>query len=219
MGRPGSSWFGEIFSHFFKPSQLDGPGKVWSSNDAERAFYKGAMNSKEARRKVRVAFRNQSKLPLILSWVAENGKPHHFYSLNPAEVLEGPVTSLDHVENTNLGHAFCIAHVGSEEERIRKDKILDPKYVVGGYRPDFIGQDIKEDDKDYIHLVTISQKPAKKLICCSPSGGNNLRGSHQEEEVGNDFDDLCWIVEAKESCIDDKQINTCVKKVDQKKGF
>lgn len=164
------------------------------------------MNSKEAGRKVRVAFRNKSKLPLILSWVAENGKPHHFYSLKPAEVLEGPVTSLDHVENTSLGHAFCIAFCGEAEEEVCKGvDTIDKKYIVGGYRPDFVRDGITEVDGEYVHLVTVCQKTTKR-ICCSPKG--NLRGS---QEIGNNFDDLCWLVEANESCIDDKQINTADK--------
>jgi hypothetical protein len=209
MAPSGKSWFQDILTPFLKPpSDPSTPGTVWASHQAEQAFARGAMRSQAAGRKVRVAFRNQSKLPLILSWVAENGSIHHFYSLRPAEILEGPVTSLDHIENTNLGHSFCIAHCGSQEASIRESKQLDPKYVVGGYRPDHVFQkDVAEDDKKYIHLVTISQQPAKKLICCKPNG--NLRGSPSaQEEVGNDFDDLCWVVSAKESCVDDKQIDT-----------
>ena len=87
MAPSGNSWFQDILSPFWKPSPPEGtPGTVWSGKDAERGFAKGAMKSQEAGRKVRVAFRNTSKVPLILSWVAENGQPHHFYTLRPAQV-------------------------------------------------------------------------------------------------------------------------------------
>lgn len=216
MVNPGGGWFDQLLAPFHSfinhnnnQQQPHGsPGTIWSGSAASRGFAKGAMKSLSAGQKVRVAFRNQSKLPLILSWVAENGEPHHFYCLKPAEIVEGPVTALDHVENTHTGHAFCIAHAGEEEEaKIRNDKSrLEPRFVVGGYRPDFVA---KEDNKNYVHLVTICQKPSKnKFKCCTPPTNHHLRGSSEQEEVGNDFDDLCWIVQAKEAQIDDKQINT-----------
>lgn len=222
MAPTGNSWFREILSPFLKPSSPseDTLGTIWSGKEAEKGFAGGAkseMRSKTGGKNVRVAFRNQSKLPLILCWVAENGKPRHFYPLKPAEILEGPVTSLDNIQNTYLGHTCCIAHCGEQEKTVRETKVLNPKYVVGGYRPDAILKEgVEEGDRKYIQLVTISQQPAKKLFhCCAPpSQPKNLRGSTdtdteiETEEVGNEFADLCWVVEATESCMDDKQIDT-----------
>ena len=219
MGKPfgsgPSTWFKEVLAPLIKssPSSQDGPGTVWSSKEAERAFANGSLNSKAAGCKVRVGFRNNSKLPLLLSWVAENGKCHHFYTLKPAQILEGPVTALDHVENTNLGHSFCIAYAGEEEDRVRTEGVLDPKFVVGGYRPVSIqGSDENEGSSQYAHLVTISQEAVKRWVCCSPST-QHLRGSSfddkfSQEEVGNNFFDLRWVVHARESVVDDKQIKS-----------
>lgn len=217
MGKPFGSgpagWFQQVFAPLIKSSPFgqhhenSGPGTVWSAGSAERAFVKNEMRSKEGGKKLRVGFRNNSKLPLLLSWVAENGKCHHFYTLKPAQVLEGPVTARDHIEHTNLGHSFCVAYVGDDEDRVRKEGVLDAKHIIGGYRPDVIGAD---DEKSYAHLVTISQEPVeqKNWMCCSPSKQHYLRGT---EEVGNEFDDLRWVVRATESGVDDKQIQTDTK--------
>ena len=220
MGKPFGSgpagWFQQVFAPLIKASPFGqqhenaGPGTVWSAENAERAFAKNEMRSKEGGKKLRVGFRNNSKLPLLLSWVAENGKCHHFYTLKPAQVLEGPVTARDHIEHTNLGHSFCVAYVGDDEDRVRKEGVLDAKHIIGGYRPDCIGTDDENYEKSYAHLVTISQEPVeqKKWMCCSPSKQQYLRG---KEEVGNEFDDLRWVVRATDSGVDDKQIQTNTK--------
>lgn len=204
------SWFKDIFAPLVKPQteSRSNLGKIWTSQDAERAFARGEMKSREAGSKLRVAFRNKSKIPLLLSWVAENGKCHHFYSLPPAEIIEGPVTALDHIENTNVGHSFCIACVGSKEEevKIRGNRELDPRFVIGGYRPDKVGI-AENNDVQTVQLVTISQRSFKRFRCCPPSS-SSLRGRQEE---GNDFDDLCWSVEAQESEIDSTQIDTRTK--------
>ncbi|CAB9502100.1 expressed unknown protein [Seminavis robusta] len=210
-----SSWWKNLLSPLFgdnSKSSDNAPGKVWSADAAGTAFSRGDMISKEGGAAVRVAFRNQSKLPLILSWISENGQCHHFYSLKPSQMLmEAPVTALDHVENTCVGHSFCIAHVGADEERVKKDKKLEPRFVVGGYRPTR-AIEVNEDNRDqYVHLVTISrQTPTKEVMCCG-SGGPFLRNNKQQVvPVSNDDDDdnLCWVVTAIESKVDDNQINT-----------
>jgi hypothetical protein len=214
-----SSWIRNIFSVATKPQQQGPPlGTVWSSQDAERAFARGEMKSRDGGKPLRVAFRNKSTIPLLLSWVAENGKCHHFYSLKPAEIIEGPVTALDHIETTKAGHSFCIACAGgpAEEDEIRSNGAFDPSLVIGGYRPENPPPaESKKKDNTSVQLVTISQRPVKKFKCCSPpttgtSGTTgNLRGS--SEEKGNSFDDLCWVVHVQWSEIDSKQINTCDK--------
>jgi hypothetical protein len=174
------------------------------------------MSSKDAGgAPLRVAFRNKSRLPLILSWVDGNGKCHHFYTLKPAEILEGPVTALEHTENTFVGDSFCIAHVGDkrEEEKIRESKNIDPRYVVGGYRPLVVpqggeGNEERNGKSKNVQLVSISQQPVKKFLCCAPAR-HHLGGSKTED--GNDFDDLGWVVEAEESTIDERQLDTSKK--------
>jgi hypothetical protein len=219
-GNPSSSWWKGLVAIFLKDntSLLAGsavPGKVWSSHDAARAFVRGDMNSQAAGPDVRVAFRNLSNLPLIVTWVGEDGSCHHFYSLEPSKLmvnndeLPAPVTVLDHVENTCVGHAFCIAYAGDDDDKVRNSKKLEGIHVIGGYRPTLHG---KEDDDEYVHLVTISQRPAKKeVICCNWKGINRL--GHEYKSVGNNVDDdsLCWVVQAHESCVDGTQINTCDK--------
>ena len=209
-----SSWLKDIFAPLIRPSKgaAANLGTIWQSENAERAFARGEMKSREAGKPLRVAFRNKSTIPLILSWVSEKNQCHHFYSLKPAEIIEGPVTALDHIENTNVGHSFCIACAGGkeEEEEIRKKGDLDPMFVVGGYRPEK-PTNKKKDGNDVVQLVTISQRPVKRFRCCVPASPK-LRGSQQQQEdKGNAFDDLCWVVEVEESEIDSTQINTCDK--------
>jgi len=208
------SWLGDFVRNL--TGDKNGPGQAWSSYDAKRAFARGQINSrKESGKSVRVGFRNNSNLPLLLVWVADNGTCHHFYTLKPAQIMEGPVNALDHIENTCLGDAFCIAQCPSDQEmnRMKKDQTLDPKYVVGGYRPDALATDDDQENKKYTHLVTISQQPTKNYICCKPPS-HNLRGSTDNDN--NDSDDLCWVVQASHSQVDDKQINTCETKTYEK---
>jgi hypothetical protein len=224
----GGGWLEDLLSLMKRPrdgTSSKAIGDVWSSTSAEKAFSKGEMSSKDAGgAPLRVAFRNKSRLPLILSWVDRKGKCHHFYTLKPAEILEGPVTALEHTENTFVGDSFCIAHVGDkkEEEKVRESKNIDPRCIIGGYRPLVVPKDRPlvvpegsgEDNKErngkskHVHLVSISQQPAKKLVCCAPAG-HHLRGSTMES--GNDFDDLCWVVQAEESTIDETQLDTSKK--------
>jgi hypothetical protein len=220
LGGSPSSWWKGLVAIFLKDSSLpatsSGPvvaGQVWSAHDAARAYTRGDLNSREAGQAVRVAFRNQSNLPLIVCWVGEDGSCHHYYSLQPSKLTlaneNAPVTVLDHVENTNVGHSFCIAYAGEDDEKVRNNEKLEAVHVIGGYRPTRHG---KEDDEEYVHLVTISQQPAKKeVFCCDFRGANRLR--HEYKAVGNNLDDdsLCWVVQAHESCVDITQINTCDK--------
>ena len=237
------TWFREILAPLLKNDKGNNnksnnnksnnnkvPGTVWYSKQAERAFARGDMNSKQqAGKSLRVGFRNASTHSLLLTWVAENGTCHHFYTLKPSEIIDGPVTALDHIESTNLGHTFCIAFAGDEEDRVRREKVLEPRFVVGGYRPDAIfgGDDKDGSKKGYAHLVTISQEPVKNRACCLPppchyhlrrgiTNDNNNNNNNNNKEIGNNFDDLCWVVRAKELFVDDKQIKTTETKVYKK---
>jgi hypothetical protein len=151
---------------------------------------------------------NQSNLPLIVCGVGEDGTCHHYYSLQPSKLSNenknknAPVTVLDHVENTNVGRSFCIAYAGEDDEKVRNNGILEAMHVIVGYRATRHG---KEDDNEYVRLVTISQQPVKKeVFCCNFRGANRLRHEYKALAVSNNLgdDSLCLEVQAHESCVD-----------------
>jgi len=110
---------------------------------------------------VRVAFRNATPLPLLLCWVNERGVPHHYYQIPPSPNINGPISTFDHIEHSNVGHAFCLALCGDDDDDTIKNKDGKLESVLGGYRPTTIGSDGHEN---CIHLVTIS--PGKTTDCC-----------------------------------------------------
>ena len=71
-------------------------GDVWNSEDASIAFLNGRMNSIDKTTIaedwaqsacLRVAFRNKSCHPLLLSWVDQKGGCHHFYTLKVRQTI------------------------------------------------------------------------------------------------------------------------------------
>lgn len=203
---------------------------IWSAQDAEIAFQNGQMNSLNPKEKapLRVAFRNQSNSPLMLSWLDPKGKCHHFYTLNPCpeSLRGGPATSVDHIENTFLGDSFCIVYVKDEnqEEKIRNTKIIDPQNIIGGYRPRRLPDDIKEErngKNKNVHLVTISQqtilRPKEKDDCCFAPlpfiGGKSgrLNAFFGDDDENYVMTKSCWLVQTKETIIDENQIDTSQK--------
>lgn len=147
-------------------------GDIWTSENAEHC------RSSENGDSVRVCFRNRCDYPLILCWVNSEGQPHHFYRLEPSAV-NGKVQDGEHVETTQVGHAFLLAHC--EPERIydvQKSKSLQETMLVGGYRPKRVMNGDGDDDDDEeetvlphcIHVVEIL--PVRRVEC----GGRLLRG-------------------------------------------
>eukprot|EP00978_Attheya_sp_CCMP212_P011767 scaffold29255_cov37-Attheya_sp.AAC.2 len=107
-------------------------GKTWSSESAPAAFRRGDLRSSNgSEKRLRVAFRNTSHVPLVLCWVSATGTAHHFYHLLPQTTTTTPcmVTSEEHVETSQLGHAFLFARESSvtvpEEEQASSRKGLD----------------------------------------------------------------------------------------------
>lgn len=159
MTKDGSAWTQPLTS-FFKSLWEPTLGKVWDSSTADDDFRKGNLCSKGNGKAVRVAFRNATPLPLILCWVNEQGIPHHYYQLPPSpnNNLYGPISSLDHVERTNVGHAFCLALCDDgDDTTVNKDGNLEN--VIAGYRPSIV-----DSNDELVHLVTIS--PGKSSDCC-----------------------------------------------------
>lgn len=161
------------FGSFFKGRRS--LGKVWDSSNANQAFEKGRLRSTKSGGSVRLAFRNCTPLPLILCWLNEGGVPHHYYTLPPSPKLEGPISSLDHIESSFVGHAFCMAlceDVKTAEPEGRLDRVL------GGYRPRTSIRS-KGSGERCIHLVTIS--PGDATRCCSAA--NDFDVNVQLEEL------------------------------------
>jgi hypothetical protein len=161
------------FGSFFKTQRS--LGKVWDSSNANRAFEKGRLRSTKSGGSVRLAFRNCTPLPLILCWLNEGGVPHHYYTLPPSPKLEGgPISSLDHIESSHVGHAFCMAlcdDVETAESAGRLDRVL------GGYRPSIIVNS-KDSGERCIHLVTISPGDANR--CFSATNDFDVKVELQE---------------------------------------
>ena len=105
---------------------VPGPlGDVWGSADGPSAFAGRTLRSVDPPDSggpgaVRVAFRNNTPVPLTLCWVGTDGGPHHFYCLKPRGVGDGGggrgrsgaavmVEEGDHIETTAVGHAFVLS--------------------------------------------------------------------------------------------------------------
>lgn len=173
MVKDGSSWATPLASFWNALWSKGKLGDVWDSTDAQASFEKGDLSSKGGGSSVRVAFRNCTPLPLVLCWLNEHGVPHHYYKL-PVRLpinLDGPITSLDHIETSATGHAFCLALCDNVEEA-KKEGTLDG--VIGGYRPNFASC----EDGPGIHLVTV--RPGKETTCCSPGKDYSLTVSMGE---------------------------------------
>lgn len=120
---------------------------------------------------VRVCFRNHSLEPLFLCWMDAKGNPHHFYQLKPTRTQKNTeVTSRDHIEQTRIGHVFCIARPKQKGNFERKE-IGD---IVAAYQP----------NDGLVHLVTIEYHPdnnsndnimEQQQNCCRPKR-RKLRG-------------------------------------------
>ena len=107
---------------FFLQNVVPQPlGEIWENGEATDAFDHGTLRSRGGGKRLRVAFRNLSSVPVLLCWISEGGDLRHFYKLSPysghqtyllnaATIVEG-----DHVETTFGGHAFCIADVPEDE--------------------------------------------------------------------------------------------------------
>jgi hypothetical protein len=111
---------------------------------------------------VKICFRNLGTEDLVVCWVDEKGRPHHFYALEPTSVLPGTdVTSDDAIEHSHAGHAFVVASASSQRdtESIRKSKRLAGANLVGGVRP--------KDGADFV-LVEIHPRPEPNVGggCC-----------------------------------------------------
>lgn len=126
----------------------------------------------------RVCFRNLTDETLILCWINEDGRPHHFYALTPHRTFlrrnalwcgssldDIQVGVHDHIETTRYGHTFSVAIANDDDvETMRKQKSLSHATMVGSYRPEKRPElvnakeqrnnDIDEDDFK-IHLVEI----------------------------------------------------------------
>jgi len=198
-------------------------GDIWQGADASEAFKDGAMSSRAATQSLRIAFRNLSSVPLLLCWVSENGKLHHYYQLDPTsldddvafeEISASTVISDgDHIEHTRGGHSFCLAYLqddGERQEARRLQELSDLSAIIGGYRP-------YGNDSDQLHLVTIG-KGIVDNPCCGPP---RLRGRrHKVTFVRDDCDgedshysnsDLEWIVTARVATVDKTPYDTTTK--------
>jgi hypothetical protein len=188
-------------------------GNVWQGEEASHAFRKGPLRSQRAGPSIRVAFRNTSPLPLLLCWVSEKGELHGFHKLPPASdfLFGNQVTVGDHVQNSYEGHAFCIARAPEEEEyETEKIKSLKEGSIIGGYRT---GQLPESSQSDRMHLVTISQRVKREVICCRPGGG--LRGLLKRKLKAHDDDDdddndilEDWLVDVREAEFDKSPFDT-----------
>lgn len=128
------------------------PGTVWQGDSDEiRTTHDGDF--------VRVCFRNHADEPLLLCWVDAEGRPHHFYRLDPSPNYGG-IVSKDHVEKTKVGHAFLLA-TADDIELVQNQKSLNEATILGGYRA------TQSNDKE-LHLVTVHSNPRREVLCCSP---------------------------------------------------
>jgi len=118
---------------------------------------------------VRICFRNLSSSDrLLLCWMDEEGKPHHFYQMRQKKT-RGKIVKEDHVETSSTGHSFLIVQ-SPDPVATKKNKNLKDCVTVGAYRADKT-----TDKRTRIHLVTVEDAPS---CCHSPF---MLRGSSNEE--------------------------------------
>lgn len=160
-----------------RPSPL---GDVWTYRDPMTNIKSCAEDNVE---QLNLCFRNRCHYPLILCWVNDQGKPHHFYRLEPSAET-GQITSNDRTEQTHLGHAFLLAYCPEGEiEQRKKQKTLEGTTLVGGYRPRNLTPFGGKDDQHTVHIVEILPG-RERLVCCGGSN-SNLRGA----KVKNDQED------------------------------
>ena len=193
-------------------------GSVWEGEAAAAAYRGGSLRSSAGGDDVKVAFRNLSSTTLILCWIAEDGGLRKFYELSPSRSrATDPIGDDDHVETTCGGHAFCLLSVPEDEfdDTLTSKTVKDVSAIIGGYRPVDDGED-EEGDEDQedsdedsddletpVHLVTISQRPGKELMCCLPLGGGLRRRKRKINEYDDDDRDPdSWIVKVRKAKID-----------------
>lgn len=134
-------------------------GEVWENENAESAFRTKQLKSTHGGDSLRVVFRNCTPLPLVLCWISEQGLPHHFYTLEPFRGLpEDPISKLDHLENSCVGHAFVVGYC-EDVENAKASKKIDS--ILGGYRPKNC-----ERDNTELHFVTVMPAVPKLRTCC-----------------------------------------------------
>jgi hypothetical protein len=112
---------------------------------------------------VKVAFRNLGDDPLVLCWVDHDGKPHHFYRLDPSLVPEGSDMCVDdRIEYSHVGHAFVVAAPASNSvtiKALKKQKHLNKNaIVIGGVRGKKKGHLLVE--------IRPRSKPKEAVGCC-----------------------------------------------------
>ena len=183
---------------------------------------------------VRIVFRNHSNETLLLCWMTHKGQPSHFYLLHPttaghhatSKKSSFPLTN-DHVENTRVGHTFCLAQA-QDLEQCRRDQSLEKATIVAAYRP----------LTTLPHLVHIEHEPEDKerISCfCPPSQKKpSLRGGRKHRpawkvhtqpfrvdkrlvdtrKIGYQFTTLCvdnWPVYLQEKWTEAKSKDSCQK--------
>lgn len=181
-------------------------GDIWHSNRASSAYRSGTIRSCDlkdlsASKKIRLAFRNMTTVPLVLCWISHSGAPKHFYhvkpllsssdqeeekerentssasasssgmaistspsieeedplSINDKEATSLVVTTDDHVETSELGHAFVFARqpknaarteIKEEEEKSSENKgeVVESTsgMILKGH--DSYGEEYEEED-------------------------------------------------------------------------
>lgn len=163
---------------------LTSVGDVWENEDAEASFRskKTLKSTPGAADSLRVVFRNCTPLPLVLCWISELGVPHHYYTLEPFRGLPGdPLSTRDHSECTNIGHAFVLADCENVKFS-KKTKTLD--CILGGYRPTRRQQGDSE-----VHLVTVLPSSTPLQLCChQPNPGQRDRHYIHLRVVSSEFD-------------------------------
>lgn len=195
---------------FFLQNVMPQPlGEIWEGAEAANAYQEGKIHSKGAGKRIRIAFRNLSSVPVLLCWVSEHGNLHHFYKLGPCStqyIRTNRVTIVegDHVETTFGGHAFCIADVPEEDilETQQLKSLEHTSSIIGGYRPFLECQD------GSVQVVTISRGEPMEGGCCVP-GGKLLRkrklSSFESSERSNE---RSWFLHARPAKVDPTPFDT-----------
>eukprot|EP00592_Proboscia_alata_P010809 CAMPEP_0194364894 /NCGR_PEP_ID=MMETSP0174-20130528/12844_1 /TAXON_ID=216777 /ORGANISM="Proboscia alata, Strain PI-D3" /LENGTH=486 /DNA_ID=CAMNT_0039139207 /DNA_START=43 /DNA_END=1500 /DNA_ORIENTATION=+ len=159
-------------------------GEIWSNDECAYAYDAKQICSADdgSGTKLSVMFCNETPNDdLIVCWISNDGTPYHFrripckgkktvccglfdncngIKLNP---LKG--NRHQHIEHTQLGHAFVIATSSpndndtddnDEEENI--SKTLDSSLIIAAYRPTSISLSTEDDLlRETTHIVTISR--------------------------------------------------------------
>jgi hypothetical protein len=181
---------GSFFQNIFRPnmsSSSSSLGTLWQSHAAAKAFQtqdlKSVPDAKYAK-PLRVTFRNCGPDPLLLCWIDDKGAPHHFKTLNPTDVLAGPITADDLTECTWTGHAFLLAHCTTPAlfREAVTNKSLEKASIMGGYRP--IPVTNSGEFPDPVHIVTIQRRPSPTNAGCGGCGAFSwcLPGSKNKKQ-------------------------------------